>query len=374
MTRRAFVAGGLITMLGGVAAAVGAFGGGGGKKRRQVQAIPGVTTTPTEAGHVFEMVVQGGRVMDPESRYDAVANVGIDAGTVVAVSESPLDGATVIDATGLVVSPGWIDILSYEPNGYGIWYKVADGVTTNLGLHGLQARAADYFLRWGSDEERPPTNYGGAFSDPWTRNQVVGLGVDDAASAAQIDQLVALEGFARKSAEQLVAAIDASRRQPLSRLLFGLGIRHVGATAAELLAREFHTMDALRQAGPERIGAVHGIGDVIAKSVAEYFRDRTNARLVDRLAVRQLTFREPDAAASDGALRGQTVVITGTLPTLSRQQATELIEQAGGRVTDSVSKKTSFVLAGDNPGSKLDKARSLGIEVIDESELRRRLT
>ena len=192
MTRRAFVAGGLITLLGGVAAAVGAFGGGGGKKRRQVQAIPGVTTTPTEAGHVFEMVVQGGRVMDPESRYDAVANVGIDAGTVVAVSESPLDGATVIDATGLVVSPGWIDILSYEPNSYGIWYKVADGVTTNLGLHGLQARAADFFLRWGSDEERPPTNYGGAFSDPWTRNQVVGLGVDDAASAAQIDQLVAL--------------------------------------------------------------------------------------------------------------------------------------------------------------------------------------
>ncbi|NUQ11800.1 MAG: NAD-dependent DNA ligase LigA [Gemmatimonadaceae bacterium] len=200
--------------------------------------------------------------------------------------------------------------------------------------------------------------------------------VDDVADLYDLtpDQLVALEGFARKSAEQLVAAIDASRRQPLSRLLFGLGIRHVGATAAELLAREFHTMDALRQAGPERIGAVHGIGDVIAKSVAEYFRDRTNARLVDRLAVRQLTFREPDAAASDGALRGQTVVITGTLPTLSRQQATELIEQAGGRVTDSVSKKTSFVLAGDNPGSKLDKARSLGIEVIDENELRRRLT
>lgn len=188
------------------------------------------------------------------------------------------------------------------------------------------------------------------------------------------DQLDTLEGFARKSAEQLVASIEASRQQPLSRLLFGLGIRHVGATAAELLAREFHTMEAIRQATEERIASVHGIGDVIARSVADYFADRTSAGLVDRLAVRKLTFQEPDAVAADGALRGQTVVITGTLPTLSRQQAATLIEQAGGRVADSVSKKTSFVLAGEAPGSKLEKARTLGIDVIDEAELRRRLT
>ena len=89
--------------------------------------------------------------------------------------------------------------------------------------------------------------------------------------------------------------------------------------------------------------------------------------------VRQLTFEEPEAIAADGALRGQTVVITGTLPTLSRQQATAMIEQSGGRVTDSVSRKTSFVLAGENAGSKLEKAKSLGIEVIDEKELQRRL-
>jgi DNA ligase (NAD+) len=183
-------------------------------------------------------------------------------------------------------------------------------------------------------------------------------------------KLMTLEGFAMRSAEQLVAAIDASRAQPLSRLLFGLGIRHVGATAAELLAREFHTMDALREASAERIGSVHGIGDVIAASVAEYFADTTSRRLIDRLEVRQLTFREPQAVAADGALRGSTVVITGTLPTLSRQQATTLIEQNGGRVTDSVSKKTSFVLAGESPGSKLEKARSLGVRIITEEELR----
>lgn len=189
MTRRAFVAGGLVTLIGAFAAAVGAFGGGGGKKRPQARTISGVTTVPTDAAQVFELVVRGGRVMDPESRYDGIADVGIDGGSVVAISDTPLTGTATIDATGLVVSPGWIDILSYEPNSYGIWYKIADGVTTNLGLHGLQARAADFFLRWGSDEERPPTNYGGAFSDPWTRNEVLGLGVDDPASATQIDEL-----------------------------------------------------------------------------------------------------------------------------------------------------------------------------------------
>jgi len=187
------------------------------------------------------------------------------------------------------------------------------------------------------------------------------------------EKLLELEGFARKSAEQLVASIAASRAQPLSRVIFGLGIRHVGSTAADLLAREFHTMKALREAPMERVASVHGIGGVIAESVTDYFRDRVNARLVDRLEVRQLTFEEPEAAAADGALRGLTVVITGTLPTLSRQQATALIQQSGGRVADSVSKKTSFVLAGDAAGSKLEKARSLGVEVIDEAELKRRL-
>jgi DNA ligase (NAD+) len=186
-------------------------------------------------------------------------------------------------------------------------------------------------------------------------------------------QLLTLEGFATRSAEQLAIAIAASREQPLSRLLFGLGVRHVGAAAAELLAREFHTMDALRAASEERIASVHGIGDVIARSVTEFFGDRASARLIDRLEVRKLTFREPQAVAADGALRGLTVVITGTLPTLSRQQATSLIEQSGGRVTDGVSKKTSFVLAGDSPGSKLEKARSLGVEIIDEAKLMQRL-
>jgi len=206
--------------------------------------------------------------------------------------------------------------------------------------------------------------------------QLVGAGlVKDVADLYDItpDRLTALEGFADRSAEQLVAAIAASKAQPLSRLLFGLGIRHVGESVAELLAREFRTMDGLRKAGVERIAAVHGVGDVIAESVAEYFADPVTGDLVDRLRVRQLTFTEPEAASADGALRGRTVVITGTLPSYGRQQAAALIEQAGGRVSDSVSRKTSFVVAGADPGSKLEKARALGVEVIDEAELTRRL-
>lgn len=186
----------------------------------------------------------------------------------------------------------------------------------------------------------------------------------------RVEQLTALERFAQKSAENLVAAIAQSKRQPLSRLLFGLGIRHVGAQAAQLLARHFGSMDALIDATPEQLGAVRGIGEIIAQSVADYFANRTSRALVERLRDRGLTFVEPKAVAADGPLSGMTVVITGTLPSLSRGEATALIEQAGGRVTSSVSKKTTFVVAGEEAGSKLEKAIELGVDVIDEAELR----
>jgi DNA ligase (NAD+) len=191
--------------------------------------------------------------------------------------------------------------------------------------------------------------------------------------ALQPEQLTALEGFAEKSAQQLLQAIAASRERPLSRLLFGLGIRHVGATAAEVLARHFGTLDALVEASETEIAGVHGIGDVIARSVVAWFARPEARDLVERLRVMGLTFEEARSASPDGALRGKTVVITGTLPTLSRQQAAELIERHGGRVTDSVSRKTSFVLAGESPGGKLEKARQLDVEIIDEAELLNRL-
>jgi DNA ligase (NAD+) len=206
--------------------------------------------------------------------------------------------------------------------------------------------------------------------------QIVGAGlIEDAADlyALRVEQLVELERFAEKSAENLVTAIAESKKQPLSRLLFALGIRHVGAEAARLLARHFGSLDRLAAAGEEEVGEVRGIGDTIAQSVVRYFQDPSARELIEKLEQHGLTFREPRSAAAAGPLKGKTVVITGTLPTLSRTQATELVEQAGGRVTSSVSRATDFVVAGEAAGSKLDKARALDVEVIDEAELLRRV-
>ena len=199
--------------------------------------------------------------------------------------------------------------------------------------------------------------------------------VDDPAALYDLTttQIAALEGFAERSAEQLVAAIVASKAQPLSRLLFALGIRHVGEGAAELLARHFGTLDALGAAPIEAIEDVRGVGPTIAESVHAWFGDAWARRLIEKLRRRGLRFDEPRRAQADGALKGLTVVITGALPTLSRAQATQLVEQSGGRVTDSVSKKTSLLVAGDDAGSKLEKAKTLGVEIIDEPELLRRV-
>jgi DNA ligase (NAD+) len=188
-----------------------------------------------------------------------------------------------------------------------------------------------------------------------------------------VDQLIQLERFAEQSAEQLVAAIAASRSRPLSNLLFGLGIRHVGKTVAVLLARRFGSMGALMAASEETINDVPGIGSAIAEAVVAFFGEPRNQELIGRLERSGLTFTEPRAASANGSLTGKTYVLTGTLPTLSRTRATELIEAAGGRVAGSVSKKTDAVVAGDDAGSKLEKAKTLGVEVIDEGELLRRV-
>ena len=187
-----------------------------------------------------------------------------------------------------------------------------------------------------------------------------------------VAQLTSLERFAETSAENLVAAIEASKAQPLSRLLFGLGIRHVGQTAAQLLARHFGTLDALRATTVEDILALRGVGGTIAEAVVAYFHDPSAAALVEKLRVAGVTMSEPVTLAAGSAFKGMTFVVTGTLPTMSRSDATELIESQGGRVTSGVSKATSAVVVGEDAGSKLEKAKALGIETIDEAELRRR--
>jgi len=185
-------------------------------------------------------------------------------------------------------------------------------------------------------------------------------------------QLLTLEGFAEKSAQQLVDGIAASKEQPLSALLFGLGIRHVGQQGAKLLARHFGTMEALASASVEEVGEVRGIGPAIGEAVVGFFKDARNKELLKSLAKSGLTLKETTTATGPRPLADQTFVVTGTLPTLSRQQARDLIEGAGGHVSDSLSKKTTAVVVGADPGSKLEKAKSLGVEQIDEAELLRR--
>jgi DNA ligase (NAD+) len=189
----------------------------------------------------------------------------------------------------------------------------------------------------------------------------------------RVAQLLELDRFAQQSAEQLVRAIETSKSQPLSLLLFGIGIRHVGKTVAVLLARRFGTMQALMDATAEAIHDVPGVGPSIADAVVAFFGLPRNRRLVERLAEAGVNLVEPQAVAAGGALAGKTYVLTGTLPTLSRGQAADLIERAGGRVAGSVSRKTDAVVAGDEAGGKLDKAKALEIEIIDEAELLRRV-
>ena len=187
------------------------------------------------------------------------------------------------------------------------------------------------------------------------------------------EQLLEMEGYAEKSAATLVKAIDDSRAQPLSRLLHGLGIRHVGEAAAQLLARHFGDLDLLLAANAAEIAKIRGIGLVIAQGVADFFSDPSAREEIQRFRERGLNFTEPRPETAGTSLAGKAVVVTGTLPTLSRKAATDLIEAHGGRVTSSVSKATSFVVAGEEAGGKLDRARELRVEIVDEAELLRRL-
>ena len=180
------------------------------------------------------------------------------------------------------------------------------------------------------------------------------------------EDLLGLEGFGQKKVDNLLAGIEASKQQPLERLLVGLNMRHVGGTVARLLARHFGDMAGLRAADTEEIAAVGGIGPVIAAAIEQFFANPRNAALVDALAevgVRMDTDRVETAATLDG----WTVVLTGGLDGFTRDEAKQAVEDRGGRVTSSVSRKTSVVVVGADPGSKADKAADLGVPTVDEA-------
>jgi DNA ligase (NAD+) len=174
-------------------------------------------------------------------------------------------------------------------------------------------------------------------------------------------------------ARNLLEAIAASRARELRRLLFGLGIRFVGERAASLLARHFRSLRAIGEATADEIDAIYEIGPAVANSVHAWFREPANRRLVERLEASGLRVEEAAAEAGSLAFQGQQFVLTGTLDSMSRDEAKAAIEARGGRVTGTVSKKTSVVVAGREAGSKLERARELGVAVIDEAEFRSRL-
>jgi len=182
------------------------------------------------------------------------------------------------------------------------------------------------------------------------------------------EQLLTLERIGEKSADSLLEQIERSKQAPLNRVLLGLGIRHVGERTAQTLAEEFGSMDAILSADEEALTRVNDIGPKVAEAIREYFANEKNLALVERLRKAGLTFTA-EKRVRGTTLEGLTFVLTGTLPTLTRDQAKERIEAAGGKVSGSVSKKTDYVVAGEEAGSKLEKAQQLGVKVLDEPAL-----
>lgn len=182
-------------------------------------------------------------------------------------------------------------------------------------------------------------------------------------------ELAKLERFGKKSAENLVASVERSKSNDLYRLVYALGIPHIGAKAAQVLCGTFSTMEALQEATEEEISQIEGFGGIMAKEVAAFFQKESARQLVARLKELGVNMTAQQREAQGTVFAGSTFVLTGTLPTMSRKEATQLIESHGGKVTSSVSKKTSYVLAGEEAGSKLEKARQLEIPVLTEEEL-----
>ena len=183
-----------------------------------------------------------------------------------------------------------------------------------------------------------------------------------------LTSLIALERMAEKSAQNVLAALEKSKQTTLPRFLFALGIRHVGEATAKDLARHFGTLDAIMDATEEQLLAVNDVGPIVAKAIRTFFEQPHNREVVEQLRACGVTWPEgPVAERAPQILAGKTVVLTGTLPTLSRDAAKDMLEAAGAKVAGSVSKKTSYVVAGEEAGSKLAKAQELGVPVLDEA-------
>ena len=183
------------------------------------------------------------------------------------------------------------------------------------------------------------------------------------------EQIADLDRMGAKSAQNLIDAIEKSKQAEIYRLVYALGIRHIGEKAAKLLCEHFLSIEALFTASVDEICAIDGYGLIMAQSVADYFSLEGTVRLIDELKALGVVMKPLEQKKKEGVFLGKTFVLTGTLPTMSRKEASTLIEQNGGKTASSVSKKTDFVLAGEDAGSKLTKAQQLGLTIITEADL-----
>jgi DNA ligase (NAD+) len=184
------------------------------------------------------------------------------------------------------------------------------------------------------------------------------------------EDILSLEGFKEKSAENLLASIQNSKNQSLSRLIYGLGIRHVGKYAAQILASQYSSLDELSLASPEEFKTIHGLGDKTAEAIGTFFATKENIALIKKL--KKIGIKTQKSKSSQKLpLKGKKFVFTGGLTTLSRPDASELIKQKGGIVASSVSKNIDYVIVGEKPGSKLKKAQKLNVSIINEEEFKK---
>jgi DNA ligase (NAD+) len=210
-----------------------------------------------------------------------------------------------------------------------------------------------------------------AFSDKTAGLLIDELGISGIPDLYELkeEDLLGLDKFARKKSENLISAIEKSKDRPLGAFLFALGIPNVGKKTAGDLAKAFGSLESLRKADHERLTAIPDVGDIVADSITDFFADPSITRQVDRLLALGVAPRpEAAEAVTDSVFSGKKVVITGTLAAMGRREAETLIESLGGSAAGSVSKKTDYVIAGESAGSKLDKARELGVTVLNEQE------
>ena len=328
----------------------------------------GRTGTLTPVAHLSPVLVSGVTVTRATlHNSDEIARLGIAAGDRVVIERS----GDVIPKVVKVISQGAdrreFAMPTHCPVCGGDVVREEGEAATRCINTNCPARLKESILHFAKRGVMDIDGFGDAIAD-----QLVDKGlVKSVADLYQLtlERLVELERLGKKSAENLLAGIGASRSQPLPRLLNGLGISFVGERTSQILADAFGSLDAIAQADLDELQRTDEVGPKVAHSIYTFFREAANRELIERLRTAGLVFTHRRAERSGGSLMGSTFVITGTLPSLSREEAKKIIEDAGGKVTESVTKKTNYLVAGEKAGSKLDKARSLGISILDEAQL-----